>query len=137
MYLIKKPGLYLPRFFFGCGKARRFLAKRNDFPLLCAICRDDALQEKCVVELSGVACAVNKSFPLPNLQLSPILRILLCTNRQRENWLVVRYLIICKWAYRKYHSYRMPRPWWYCLCSVNDRVQLGSCLWKIICFDNG
>ena len=53
-----KPGLYLPRF-FGCGKTRRFHAKRNDFPLLSAICRDDAQQEKCAVELSGVVCAVN------------------------------------------------------------------------------
>ena len=72
--------LYLPHL-FGCGKTRRFLTKRNDFLLVRAICRDDAQQEKYAVELSGVACAVKKSFPLLNLELSPILWILLRKGR--------------------------------------------------------
>ena len=41
-----KAWFILTAFFFCCGKTRWFLTKRNDFPLPCAICRDDGSARK-------------------------------------------------------------------------------------------
>ena len=126
--------VYTYRVFSACGKTRRFLAKRNDFPLLCAIYLFVAIplsKKKKAIELSGVACAVEKLFLLPNLGLSSIIWILLRTNNKgrcnvKTGWpkrgfgqMGYRYFLICKCACRENitcSADRMPPPWWNCLC---------------------